>query len=104
MAGFRFCQHHYKRFGEYHLGLISRFQALDQVSLVCMLQDTFKAMESTPETHNLGLVIFFHSSIEAANDDPVARHDRDHNSDAATRDMDFIPTSPLQVSSIPQGL
>lgn len=68
-----------------------------------MLQDTFKAMDFTPAILNLGLVVLFHSSIGAANDDPVARHDRHHNSDAATRNMDFLPATASQFSNFPQS-
>ena len=55
-----------------------------------------------PDTLGVGLVILFHSSVEAFNDHPVAPHGHHRNSDTATRNMDFLPTSPSRAFNIPQ--
>jgi hypothetical protein len=70
------------------------FQAPDQIISVCILQDTFGAMESTPDTLSLGLVKVSRSSIEAFSDEPVAPHNRHYDIDAATHNMDFLTTYP----------
>jgi len=75
-------------------------QAPDRVSSVCTLQDIFEDMSSTLDALSQGLVMVFHTSIEPANDDPVALHDRHHNSDLAGGDMDFLTTSPSQVTNV----
>jgi len=64
-----------------------------------MLQDTFWAMEFSPDTLSLGLVIVPRSSIEAFSDEPVALHDRRCGIGIATHNVDFLPTSPSQVSN-----